>query len=75
LLNCLEGIDAIVGAESIGIALDSWIADTLRLPLQYVRKKATGFGSSTQIEGGEAGDRALLINDLMAAGESKREFC
>lgn len=74
--NCLEGIDAIVGAESSGIALAAWIADTLQLPLQYVRKKAKGLGPSTQIEGVvEAGDRVLLVDDLMAAGESKREFC
>jgi orotate phosphoribosyltransferase len=74
--DCLEGIDAIVGAESSGIALAAWIADALRLPLQYVRKKAKGLGPSTQIEGVvETGDRVLLIDDLMAAGESKREFC
>jgi len=74
--NCLEGIDAIVGAESSGIALAAWIADTLQLPLQYVRKKAKGLGPSTQIEGVvETGDRVLLVDDLMAAGESKREFC
>jgi len=64
--NCLDGIDAIVGAESSGIALAAWIADALQLPLQYVRKKAKGLGPSTQIEGVvEAGDRVLLIDDLM----------
>jgi orotate phosphoribosyltransferase len=74
--NCLEGIDAIVGAESSGIALAAQIADALQLPLQYVRKKAKGLGPSTQIEGVvETGDRVLLVDDLMAAGESKREFC
>jgi len=41
-----------------------------------VRKKAKGLGPSTQIEGVvETGDRVLLVDDLMAAGESKREFC
>jgi orotate phosphoribosyltransferase len=74
--GCLEGIDAIVGAESSGIAMAAWIADALQLPMQYVRKKAKGLGLSTQIEGViETGDRVLLIDDLMAAGESKREFC
>jgi orotate phosphoribosyltransferase len=74
--NCLQGIDAIVGAESSGIAMAAWIADNLQLPMQYVRKKAKGLGPSTQIEGVvETGDRILLIDDLMAAGESKREFC
>ncbi|MEW6344119.1 MAG: orotate phosphoribosyltransferase [Paraburkholderia sp.] len=74
--NCLEGLDSIVGAEASGIALAAWIADTLKLPLHYVRKKAKGLGPSTQIEGLiEPGDRVLLVDDLIAAGESKREFC
>jgi orotate phosphoribosyltransferase len=74
--HCLEGLDAIVGAEASGIAMAAWVADALKLPLQYVRKKARGLGPSTQIEGVvERGDRVLLIDDLMAAGESKREFC
>jgi orotate phosphoribosyltransferase len=74
--NCLDGLDAIVGAESSGIALAAWVADALSLPLQYVRKKAKGFGPATQIEGLiQKGDRVLLVDDLMAAGESKREFC
>ncbi|NPT34948.1 orotate phosphoribosyltransferase [Paraburkholderia xenovorans] len=74
--DCLGDVDAIVGAESSGIALAAWIADKLQLPLQYARKKAKGLGPSTQIEGVvEAGDRVLLVDDLMAAGESKREFC
>lgn len=74
--NCLEGLDAIAGAEASGIAMAAWIADALKLPLQYVRKKAKGLGPSTQIEGViERGDRVLLIDDLMAAAGSKREFC
>ena len=74
--KCLEGIDGIVGGEASGIAFAAWIADALRLPLQYVRKRARGLGSATQIEGiVEPGDRVLLVDDLMAAGESKREFC
>ncbi|HEY1609235.1 MAG TPA: orotate phosphoribosyltransferase [Paraburkholderia sp.] len=74
--NCLAGLDAIAGAEASGIAMAAWVADALKLPLQYVRKKAKGLGPSTQVEGVvERGDRVLLIDDLMAAAESKREFC
>ncbi|MFM0738029.1 orotate phosphoribosyltransferase [Paraburkholderia xenovorans] len=74
--NCLEGVDAIVGAEASGIALAAWIADALSLPMQYVRKQAKGLGPSRQIEGLiERGERVLLVDDLMAAAESKREFC
>jgi orotate phosphoribosyltransferase len=74
--RCLEGIDSIVGAESSGIALAALLADALQLPLHYVRKKAKGLGRATQIEGLlERGERVLLVDDLMAAGDSKREFC
>ena len=37
-----EASQAGVDAESSGIALAAWIADTPQLPLQYVRKKAKG---------------------------------
>jgi orotate phosphoribosyltransferase len=74
--HCLEDVDSIVGAESSGIALAALLADALQLPLHYVRKKAKGLGRATQIEGLiECGERVLLVDDLMAAGGSKREFC
>ncbi|AQH03021.1 orotate phosphoribosyltransferase [Burkholderia sp. KK1] len=74
--HCLDEVDSIVGAESSGIALATLLADALDLPMHYVRKKAKGLGPSTQIEGTLASnERVLLVDDLMAAGESKREFC
>ena len=74
--NRLGGIDAVVGAESSGIAFGAWMAEALALPLLYVRKEAKGLGPASQIEGAvNAGDRVLLVDDMMAAARSKRIFC
>ena len=46
------------------------------LPMQYVRKKAKGFGRKAQIEGEVvAGARILLVEDLATDGRSKVNFC
>jgi orotate phosphoribosyltransferase len=71
--GCLEGLASIAGAESSGIALAAWLADALELPLVYVRKKPVG---QSQIEGLIGpDDKLLLVDDLMAAGHSKENFC
>ena len=71
-----EAIDTIVGGETAGIPFAAWIAEAMMLPMQYVRKKAKGFGRNAQIEGnlGE-GARALLVEDLTTDGRSKINFC
>ena len=71
-----ESIDTVVGGETAGIPFAAWIADALMLPMQYVRKKAKGFGRNAQIEGqlGE-GARTLLVEDLTTDGRSKINFC
>ncbi|HLX28370.1 MAG TPA: orotate phosphoribosyltransferase [Casimicrobiaceae bacterium] len=71
-----ESIDTIVGGETAGIPFGAWIADTLALPMQYVRKKPKGFGRNAQIEGFlREGSRALLVEDLTTDGRSKINFC
>lgn len=68
----LGEIDSVAGGESSGIALAAWIAEALDLPLQYVRKRGLG---QHQIEGVlHPGDRVLLVDDMMAAGQSKLRF-
>ncbi|BDB27012.1 orotate phosphoribosyltransferase [Cupriavidus sp. P-10] len=72
----LAGIDAVAGAESSGIAFAAWVAELLDLPLIYVRKEARGIGPAAQVVGDiRAGDRVLLVDDMMAAGRSKAAFC
>ena len=71
-----ESVDTIAGGETAGIPFAAWIADALMLPMQYVRKKAKGFGRNAQIEGSLVdGARALLVEDLTTDGKSKINFC
>ena len=71
-----EQLDAVAGGETAGIPFAAWMADRLMLPMQYVRKKAKGFGRNAQIEGHlEPGDRVLLVEDMTTDGRSKVNFC
>src|ERR1700690_4118915 len=68
-------IDTVAGGETAGIAFAAWIAERLNLPMQYVRKKAKGFGRGAQIEGQLIpGQRVLLVEDLATDGRSKVNF-
>jgi orotate phosphoribosyltransferase len=68
-------IDAVAGGETAGIAFAAWVAERLHLPMQYVRKKAKGFGRNAQIEGQLIpGQRVLLVEDLATDGRSKVNF-
>lgn len=71
-----ESIDNVAGGETAGIPFAAWIADKLMLPMQYIRKKAKGFGRNAQIEGDLLeGARTLLVEDLATDGRSKVNFC
>ena len=71
-----ESIDSIAGGETAGIPFAAWIADRMMLPMQYVRKKAKGFGRNAQIEGDfDDGANILLVEDLTTDGNSKIKFC
>ena len=71
-----ESIDIVAGGETAGIPFAAWMADRLSLPMQYVRKKAKGFGRNAQIEGEVIpGARTLLVEDLTTDGRSKVNFC
>lgn len=72
----ITGLDSIAGAETSGIAFGALIADALDVPMQYVRKKPRGFGAATQVEGVlKPGGRTLLVDDVMAGGQSQVAFC
>lgn len=69
------GFDAIAGAETAGIPFACWLADTLGVPLRYVRKRALGIGHNAQVEGGSVdGLRVLLVDDLTTDATSKLSF-
>ena len=70
-----DALDAVAGGETAGIAFAAWVAERLGLPMQYVRKKAKGFGRGAQIEGKlDDGQRVLLVEDLATDGRSKVNF-
>jgi orotate phosphoribosyltransferase len=63
--------DIIVGVATGGIAQGALVAEDLGLPFAYVRPKAKEHGLGNQIEGLiEAGQRAVVIEDLISTGGS-----
>ncbi|WP_031485475.1 orotate phosphoribosyltransferase [Maridesulfovibrio frigidus] len=70
-----ESIDCVAGGETAGIPFAAWLSERLMLPMQYVRKKAKGFGRDAQIEGDfKEGSKVLLVEDLSTDGRSKVTF-
>src|SRR3989304_6312030 len=71
----LEAIDVIAGGETAGIPYAAFVAHRLRKPMIYVRKNPKGYGQTKQIEGIlEAGQRVMLVEDLITDGMSKLRF-
>lgn len=59
------------GVATAGIPHAAWVADQLTLPMVYVRSKPKDHGAGQQIEGNlQAGDRVVLIDDLISTGGS-----
>ena len=70
-----DSFDVIAGAETAGIPFACWLADTLNMPLRYVRKRPLGIGHNAQVEGGSVeGLRILLVDDLTTDATSKLSF-
>ena len=71
----LDLIDVVAGGETAGIPYAAFVAQKLRKPMIYVRKNPKGYGQTKQIEGVlEAGQRVLLVEDLVTDGMSKMRF-
>lgn len=67
-----RGINAIVGAESSGIAIAAWLAERLALPLLYLRKRPLGWGNAASLEGRLPPDANLLhVDDVTTDARSK----
>ena len=68
-------IDVVAGGETAGIPYASFVAHLLKKPMIYIRKQPKGYGGTKQIEGIlEAGQRVLLVEDLITDGLSKLRF-
>jgi len=66
-----DGAEVLAGPATGGIAWTAWAAETLGLPMAYVRGAAKGHGRGRQIEGaGVKGRRVLLLEDTVSTGES-----
>ncbi len=67
--------DYIAGGETAGIPFAAWLAEKMKKPFVYVRKKPKGHGLTSQIEGKiEKGKIILLYEDLITDGKSKINF-
>lgn len=71
-----ENIDYVAGGETAGIPYAAFIAERMKKPMLYVRKKPKGFGRNAQIEGHIEGKapKTVLIEDLQTDGGSKKVF-
>lgn len=66
-----EGVTAIAGVATAGIAHGALLADRLALPFAYVRSKAKAHGRQNLIEGQlEKGAKVLVVEDLISTGGS-----
>ncbi len=71
----LDVIDVVAGGETAGIPYAAFVSQRLRKPMIYVRKDPKGYGRTKQVEGIlEAGQRVLLVEDLVTDGMSKLRF-
>jgi orotate phosphoribosyltransferase len=61
----------IAGTSTAGIPWASWVADTLNLPMVYVRSSAKDHGRENLVEGKiKAGAQVVVIEDLISTGGS-----
>ncbi len=68
--------EALAGVATAGIAWGAMAADQLKLPYMYVRPKPKEHGMGNQIEGAyEAGQKVLVIEDLISTGKSSLQVC
>ena len=67
--------DLVAGGETAGIPYAAIIAEKIKKPMVYIRKKPKGFGQNQQIEGHFIEkEKAILIEDLATDGGSKVVF-
>jgi len=76
-----DNIDVLAGGATAGISYAALLADRLRKPMVYVRKKSKGHGRMAQIEGhlpeeNESGNppNVVLVEDLQNRGSSVKVF-
>lgn len=73
LIPDASGIDVVCGIETSGIPVAALVAYALKKPFAYVRKKPKPYGRGLVIQGGVAGKRVLVVDDLIFYGETKND--
>jgi orotate phosphoribosyltransferase len=62
--------DVIVGVETAGIPLATYMSCLSNKPLAYVRKERKGHGTKSAVEGDVRGKRVLVVDDVATTGSS-----
>jgi orotate phosphoribosyltransferase len=62
--------DVIVGVETAGIPLATYMSCLSNKPLAYVRKERKGHGTKSAVEGDVRGRRVLVVDDVATTGSS-----
>src|SRR3989338_5968543 len=71
----LDAVDVVAGGGTAGIPYAAFVSHKIHKPMIYVRKNPKGYGQTKQIEGVlNAGQRVLLVEDLITDGLSKVRF-
>ena len=71
LIKKLGKIDLIAGTATAGIPYAAFIAQSLNLPMVYVRGEAKKHGRKNQVEGiVRKGQRVVIIEDTVSTGKS-----
>jgi orotate phosphoribosyltransferase len=71
----VTNVDVVAGGETAGIPYASFVSQLIKKPMIYIRKQPKGYGGTRQIEGIlKAGQRVLLVEDLITDGLSKLRF-
>lgn len=67
--------EVVAGGETAGIPFAAYVAQSLSLPMVYVRKRAKEHGTASLVEGNiQKGERVLLVEDLITDAGSKLGF-
>ncbi|MBI2134412.1 orotate phosphoribosyltransferase [Candidatus Woesearchaeota archaeon] len=64
-------VDVVAGIATSGIPWAAWVAEKLKIPMVYIRKKSKDHGKENLIEGKlEKGNNVAIIEDLISTGGS-----
>ena len=68
-------MDVVAGGETAGIPFAAYVANSLSLPMVYVRKRGKGHGIANLVEGSlPKNAKVLLVEDLITDAGSKISF-